>query len=72
MTRLHIVRADLDNLAKPVLDTFFRSHYPQVKDPNLTGALFDVDDSRVFKLTLEKRLVSAVANEGVDVVVAWD
>src|SRR5437764_987868 len=46
--------ADLDNLAKPVLDTLFRIRRPQVKDLRLTGVLFDVDDARVFGLTLKK------------------
>jgi len=54
----YIGRADLDNLAKPVLDTLFRPHNAQVKDSKLTGALFDnVDDDRVFKLRLEKNLL---------------
>jgi len=63
--------ADLDNLAKPVLDTLFRSRHPQ-KDRSLTGALVDVDDDRVFKLLLEKRSVVAEGDEGIDVCVTWE
>ena len=67
----NIDRADLDNLAKPVLDTVFLSRNAQVKDRTLTGALFDVDDDRVFRLDLEKRLVSSDLEEGVDVCITW-
>ncbi len=68
----NIERVDLDNLAKPLLDTLFRPRRPQVKDLNLTGALFDVDDDRVYKLSLEKRLVASTKDEGVDVTVTWE
>jgi Holliday junction resolvase RusA-like endonuclease len=45
-------RPDLDNLAKPVLDTVFLPNNPQVRDRSLTGALFEVDDSRIMQLTV--------------------
>lgn len=45
----NIERVDLDNLAKPLLDTLFRPRRPQVIDLNLTGAVFDVDDDRIYK-----------------------
>jgi hypothetical protein len=45
----NIERVDFDNLAKPLFDTLFRLRRPQVKDLNLAGALFDVDDDRVYK-----------------------
>ncbi len=66
-------RADLDNLAKPVLDTLFRPRNAQVKDKDkYTGALFNnVDDDRVFKLKLEKKLVSTEKAAGVDVTIDW-
>ena len=38
---------------------------------SLTGALFDVDDDRIFKLNLEKRLVTPDTEEGIDVTIAW-
>ena len=60
-------RADLDNLAKPVLDTIFLSTNPQVRDRSLTGALFEVDDKRVIQLAVEKQLVSRPEEEGCDV-----
>ena len=71
MTEAHIRHADLDNLAKPVLDTLFQSRNAQAQDKNLTGVLFDVDDDHVFKLRLEKRLVMTDEEEGVDVTIAW-
>jgi hypothetical protein len=63
---------DLDNLAKPVLDTIFKSRHSQVKDPYLTGALFEVDDDQVIRLRLEKGEVTYTSEEGVDVAVTWD
>lgn len=68
----YIGRTDLDNLAKPVLDTLFQIRNAQVKDPSLTGALFDVDDDQVFKLNLEKRLVSSEEEQGVEISIVWE
>lgn len=65
-------KSDLDNLAKPVLDTLFLPNYLQVKDKTLTGALFEIDDSRVFKLSLEKKLANAPQDEGAEIVVFWN
>ena len=70
MTEPHVKHADLDNLAKPVLDTLFLIRNAQCGDSR-TGALFDVDDNRVFELTAEKRIVPLCEEEGVDVTVAW-
>lgn len=72
MQKTRIEGVDLDNLAKPVLDTIFCSRYAQVKDLSLTGAIFDVDDDRVFKLDLEKRVVASSADEGVDITIVWE
>ena len=66
-----IPRADLDNLAKPILDTLFRVDNPQVNDMALTGAMFDVDDRGVCHLNLEKRNVGTPENEGVDIKISW-
>ena len=71
MTVVRIQRADLDNLAKPVLDTLFRTPRPQVPDLSLTGAVFEMDDSSVFRLVLEKRLVAADKDEGADISISW-
>ena len=65
-------RSDLDNLAKPVLDTLFLPNNPQVKDKALTGALFEIDDNRVFKLSLEKLLVSTNHEEGAEIIISWE
>ena len=59
--------SDLDNLAKPVLDTLFRARKQQP-----TGTLFDLDDANVFELTLEKQFVSTQAEEGVDISIIWE
>jgi Holliday junction resolvase RusA-like endonuclease len=67
----NIKGVDLDNLAKPVLDTVFKSRHSQVKDPYLTGALFDVDDEQVYKLGLEKTNVSLAAEEGAEITIVW-
>lgn len=66
-----IERADLDNLAKPVLNTIFLSRDSKIADTTLTGALFPADDDRVFRLHIEKRMVSSDAEEGVDVRIIW-
>ncbi len=53
MTPLDLARpaVDLDNFAKPVLDTLFTSQNVR----RLTGVLLpDVNDTRVFRLVLEK------------------
>jgi len=65
-------KSDLDNLAKPVLDTLFLPYDAQVKDKSLTGALFEMDDSQVHKLLLEKCLVNTYQEEGVDINVFWE
>jgi Holliday junction resolvase RusA-like endonuclease len=67
-----IPRADLDNLAKPVLDTLFRVDNSQVQDRTLTGALFNIDDRGVCKLVLEKRRVLAFTDQAADITVWWD
>ena len=56
---------DLDNLAKPVLDTLFTQSRPS-KHP--TGALFGVDDGQVVDLKLRK---TAAQEEGVRVAIRW-
>ncbi len=65
-------KSDLDNLAKPVLDTLFLPNNPQVKDKTLTGSLIKLDDSLVRKLNLEKRLVVNFEDEGAEVNVFWE
>lgn len=58
---------DLDNFAKPVLDTLFTSG----NVTRLTGALLEVNDTWVFRLILEKAEVSTREEEGADIVVTW-
>jgi len=62
--------ADLDNLAKPVLDTIFRADHALHED--ITGALFDVDDQHVHRLSLEKRIVNDAASQGVEIEISWE
>ena len=59
---------DLDNFAKPVLDTLFTSQ--NVK--RLTGVLLpEVNDTWVFRLVLEKVEVKTPQEQGADITVAW-
>lgn len=68
---LRLEHNDLDNMAKPILDTLFWSGNVQVAEPGLTGTLFAVPDSRVFRMTVEKRSVDRAADEGVHITVRW-
>ena len=60
---------DLDNFAKPVLDTLFTSQNVS----RLTGVLLPgVNDTWVFRLLLEKVEVKTPQEQGADVTVTWD
>lgn len=72
LPRSTLKQSDLDNLAKPVLDTLFLSNYSQVEDKTLTGALFKLDDSHVTKLSLEKQLANLAQEEGTEITVLWE
>lgn len=63
--------SDLDNLAKPVLDTIFLIDRPQTKDHSLTGALIPRNDSTIHRLILEKRLARSLEDSGVDILIEW-
>jgi hypothetical protein len=63
--------ADVDNLARPVLNTLFDSRDEQA-DRTLTATLFDAEDAQIHRLILEKRVVTDPAQEGIDVIVRWD
>jgi hypothetical protein len=59
---------DLDNFAKPVLDTLFTSQNVS----RLNGVLLPgVDDTWVFRLVLEKVGVAAPQEQGADITVTW-
>ena len=59
---------DLDNLAKPVLDTLFTSQNVS----KLTGVLLPgVNDTWVFRLLLEKVGVKTAQEQGADITVTW-
>ena len=58
---------DLDNFAKPVLDTLFTSQNVS----RLTGVLLPVNDTWVFRLLLEKVEVRTPQEQGVDLTVTW-
>lgn len=62
---------DLDNLAKPVVDTIFLIDRPQTQNQTLTRALVRRNDNAIRKLTLEKRPVRGPAELGVDILVEW-
>jgi hypothetical protein len=59
---------DLDNFAKPVLDTLFTSQNVS----RLTGVLLPgVNDTWVFRLLLEKVEVKAPQEQGADITITW-
>jgi hypothetical protein len=59
---------DLDNFAKPVIDTLFTSQNVS----RLTGMLLPgVNDTWVFRLLLEKVEVKTPQEQGADVTVTW-
>ena len=61
---------DLDNFAKPVLDTLFTSK--NVSKERLTGVLLhEVNDTWVFRLRLEKREVETPEDQGALITVTW-
>jgi hypothetical protein len=57
---------DLDNFVKPVLDTIFTS---QNVSPEVTGVLFPVNDTWVFRLVLQKVRVETPEDQGADITV---
>ena len=59
---------DLDNFAKPVIDTLFTSQNVS----RLTGVLLPrVNDTWVFRLLLEKVEVKTPQEQGADITVTW-
>lgn len=62
----------VEHLAQPVLDILFQPRFVRTEYASLTGTLFRVGYERVFKLILEKRHVSTIAQAGVDVTVTWE
>jgi hypothetical protein len=57
---------DLDNFVKPVLDSLFTSQHVS---PEVTGVLFAVNDTWVFRLVLEKIEVETPQDQGADITV---
>lgn len=62
----HLYSSDLDNLAKPVLDTLFKSKHQQTDD-KISGRLFDFDDKYITSLSLSKKEVKVHEKPGVDI-----
>lgn len=59
---------DLDNFAKPVIDTLFTSQNVS----RLNGVLLPgVNDTWVFRLLLEKVEVTALEEQGADITISW-
>ena len=58
---------DLDNFAKPVLDTLFTSQNVS----RLNGVLLRVNDTWVFRLLLEKVEVKTPQEQGADLTITW-
>ena len=71
MTSSDIARraVDLDNFAKPVIDTLFTSQ----NTSRLSKVLLpSVDDTQVFRLLLEKIEVPSPQDQGADITISWD
>ncbi len=67
-------RVDLDNLAKPLLDTLFEPDINQTNQEKLrdvAGVLFDIPDQAVSRLLLTKTLVSDRAQMGAVITATW-
>ncbi len=72
---IHENGADLDNMAKPVIDTLFKqgsSVEPKTKKP--TGVLFNINDKQVFELIMKKRLPNPEdeEKEGAKITITWN
>jgi hypothetical protein len=67
-------RVDLDNLAKPLLDTLFQpdpNQTNQEKHRDVAGVLFDIPDEAVSRLLLTKTLVSDPSQLGAAIFATW-
>lgn len=64
---------DIDNLAKPVIDTLFKPGVPNGnQDPAITGKVFPLaDDAQVRQLNLRKTLVQSIEECGATITVCW-
>lgn len=62
-------RGDLDNLAKPVLDTLFRQSR---KSAHPVACIFMCDDCHIEELTLKRTIVTDPADEGAIVSIEFD
>ena len=64
---------DIDNLAKPVIDTLFRPGSPNGnQDPEVTGKVFPLaDDLQVRQLNLRMTLVATEKQYGATITVCW-
>jgi hypothetical protein len=63
--------ADLDNLAKPILDALFAPRPNPNALAEVTGGLFEADDAMITRLTLRKSLASGPADVGVRIDASW-
>jgi hypothetical protein len=72
MTQAELLRpaVDLDNLAKPILDTVFTSD--NVRPGMPSGVLFRLNDTWVFQLRAEKVQVDSPEERGADITVTVD
>ena len=69
----HQTKNDIDNLAKPVIDTLFKPGVPNGnQDPEVTGKVFPLaDDLQVGQLNLRKTLVESIEECGAMITVCW-
>lgn len=64
--------SDLDNMAKSVIDTLFRTGKSGTDNTLPTGVLFPIDDKQVFELALKKKFPGKNGKEGAIITVSWD
>ena len=67
------MKNDIDNLAKPVIDTLFSPGVPNGnQNPQITGKIFPLaDDLQVTQLNLRKTLVEGDEECGATITVCW-
>lgn len=69
----HQTKNDIDNLARPVIDTLFKPGVPNGnQDPEVAGKVFPLaDDLQLGQLNLRKTLVQSIEECGATITVCW-
>ena len=64
-------RCDLDNLAKPVIDTLFCTQKKPIQNSVCECTLFDVNDKGINSLCMEKKMGISEDEMGADIIISW-